>query len=97
MSLLKKTKTEYYQNLDEKNALDKKKCWKTVKPLLSDSFVSREKINLTENEKTEETLNNFFSNIVKKLEIQNLMQTIHLPKTLRIQFSKQFWNLKTTL
>ena len=88
MSLLKKTKTEYYQNLDEKNALDKKKCWKTVKPLLSDSFVSREKINLTENEKTEETLNNFFSNIVKKLEIQNLMQTIHLPKTLRIQFSK---------
>ena len=90
MSLLKKTKTEYYQNLDEKNALDKKKCWKTVKPLLSDSFVSREKINLTENEKTEETLNNFFSNIVKKLEIQNLMQTIHLPKTLRIQFSKQF-------
>ena len=90
MSLLKKTKKEYYQNLDEKNALDKKKCWKTVKPLLSDSFVSREKINLTENEKTEETLNNFFSNIVKKLEIQNLMQTIHLPKTLRIQFSKQF-------
>ena len=88
MSLLKKTKKEYYQNLDEKNALDKKKCWKTVKHLLSDSFVSREKINLTENEKTEETLNNFFSNIVKKLEIQNLMQTIHLPKTLRIQFSK---------
>ena len=41
-----------------------------------DKSVSREKINLTENEKvltseseTAETLNNFFSNIVKKLEI----------------------------
>ena len=76
VSLLKKAKKEYYQNLDEKNVIDNKKFWKTVKPLLSDKSVSREKINLTENEKmltseseTAETLNNFFSNIVKKLEI----------------------------
>ena len=76
VSLLKKTKKEYYQNLDEKNVIDNKKFWKTVKPLLSDKSVSREKINLTENEKmltseseTAETLNNFFSNIVKKLNI----------------------------
>ena len=74
--LLKKAKKEYYQNLDEKNVIDNKKFWKTVKPLLSDKSVSREKINLTENEKmltseseTAETLNNFFSNIVKKLNI----------------------------
>ena len=73
VSLLKKAKKEYYQNLDEKNVIDNKKFWKTVKPLLSDKSVSREKINLTENEKmltseseTAETLNNFFSNIVKK-------------------------------
>ena len=45
-------------------------------PLLSDKSVSREKINPTENKKmltseseTTETLNNFFSNIVKKLDI----------------------------
>ena len=76
VSLLKKAKKEYYQNLDEKNVIDNKKFWKTVKPLLSDKSVSREKINLTENEKmltseseTAETLNNFFSNIVKKLNI----------------------------
>ena len=62
--------------MDEKNGIDNKKFWKTVKPLLSDNPVSREKINLTENEKmltseseTAETLNNFFSNIVKKLNI----------------------------
>ena len=62
--------------MDEKNVIDNKKLWKTLKPLLSDKSVSREKINLTENEKmltseseTGETLNNFFSNIVKKLNI----------------------------
>ena len=76
MTLLKKTKKEHYQNLDEKNVIDNKRFWKTVKPLLADKSVSREKINLTENEKllTSEceiakTLNNFFSNIVKKLNI----------------------------
>ena len=58
--------------MDEKNVIDKK-FWKTVKPLLSDKSVSREKINLTENEKmltsefeTAETFNNFFSNIVQE-------------------------------
>ena len=62
--------------MNEKNVKDNKKFWKTVKPLLSDKSVSREKTNLIENEKaltseskTTETLNNFFSNIVKKLEI----------------------------
>ena len=80
--------------MDEKNVIDNKKFWKTVKPLLSDKSVSREKINLTENEKmltseseTAETLNRFFSNIVKKLK---LIQTTQLRKTLRIQFSKPF-------
>ena len=62
--------------MDEKNVIDNKKFWKTVKPLLSDKSVSREKINLTENEKmltsefeTAETFNNFFSNIVQENNI----------------------------
>ena len=76
VSLLKKAKKEYYQSLDEGNVIDNKKFWKTVKPLFSDKSVSTEKINLTENEKmltskseTAETLNNFFSDIVRKLNI----------------------------
>ena len=70
--LLKKAKKQYYQHLDEKNVADNKKFWKTVKPLLSDKPVSREKINLTESENlltsqsdTAET-SNFLSNVVKK-------------------------------
>ena len=62
--------------MDEKNDIDNTNFWKTVKPLLSDKSVSRGKINMTENEKmltseseTGETLNNLFSNKVKKLSI----------------------------
>ena len=73
---MKKAEKEYDQNLNEKNVTDNKKFWKTVKPLLSNKSVSREKINLTENEKmlaseskTAETLNNFFSNIARKRNI----------------------------
>ena len=73
---LENAKKGYYQNLDEKNVIDNKKFWKIIKPLLSDRSVSKEKINLTENEKmltseceTAETLKNLFSNIVKKLNI----------------------------
>ena len=35
VSLLKKVKKEYCQNLDEKNVIDSNKFWKTVKPFLS--------------------------------------------------------------
>ena len=79
MSPLKKAKKEYYQNLDEKSVVDNKNFRKTVKPLLSDKWISREKIKVTENEKmltsvseAAETLNSFFSNIVKKLWIPKL-------------------------
>ena len=44
--LLEKTKEGYYQNLNEKNVMDSKKFWQTVKTLLSDKTVFREKINL---------------------------------------------------
>ena len=63
--------------MDEKNIVDNKKFWKTVKPLLSGKSVSREKIILAENKKvltskyeTAETFD-FFPNIVKKLNIAN--------------------------
>ena len=38
--------------MGEKNVKDKKKIWKTVKSLPSNKLVYREKMNLTENEKT---------------------------------------------
>ena len=46
-SLLRKSKRDYYNNLNEKN----KKLWKVVKPLLSNKIVSNEKIALVEEKK----------------------------------------------
>ena len=48
---MEKAKKEYYQKLVDANVIDNKKFRKTVKPLLPDKSVSREKINLTEHEK----------------------------------------------
>ena len=69
-SLLKKTKKNYYNSLNEKDVSDNKTFWKTVKPFLSDKIVSKEQILLVENDeiisedsKIAESLNSFFSNI----------------------------------
>ena len=76
VSLLRKTKRNYYSNLNEKNIIDNKKFWKTVIPFLSDKVPSNEKITLVENDEiitsekeTADVLNNFFSNIISNLDI----------------------------
>ena len=49
VSLLRKTKTNYYANLNEKYLTDNKQFLrKTVKPLLSDKIKSSENITLVE-------------------------------------------------
>ena len=76
VSLLRKTKTQYYRNLDEKNVTDNKAFLKTVKPFLSDKITSKGKIALIEeneivsnDENTVQVLNTFFSNIVGGINI----------------------------
>ena len=71
VSLLRKTKKVYYENLDERKVF-----WKTVKPSLYEKSNARERISLSENGeivKTEkgaaEVFNKFFGNIVKNLNI----------------------------
>ena len=67
VSLLKKTKKEYFGNLNEKNVCDNKTFWKTVKFFLLDKIVSKEQITLVENNEiisedsaVAQTLNSFF-------------------------------------
>ena len=67
VSLLRKSKKKYYENLDERNLMDNKLFWKTIKPSFSDEIVTRDRTHLTENGgvvktelETAETLNNFF-------------------------------------
>ena len=76
VSLLRKTKKNYYSNLNEKKTRDKKTFWKTVKSFLSDKTPSDEKITLIEKNKIIKTdtktinvLNTFFSTIISDLNI----------------------------
>ena len=51
ITLLQKSRREYYQNLSAENVSDNKKFWKVVKPLLSNKIMSSEKITLVEGTK----------------------------------------------
>ena len=76
VTLLRKSKREYYQNLSVENVCDNKNFWKVVKPLLSNKIMSSEKITLVEgtnilknDKETAKVLNNFFSTIIQNLKI----------------------------
>ena len=48
MKLLRKTKKEYYNNLDVKYITENKLFWKTVKPSFTDKTLKDERITLVE-------------------------------------------------
>ena len=87
--LLRKTKRSYYSNLNEKNVIDNRKFWKTVKPMLSNKFVNNEMITLADNEKVITNdkkiakVLNFFSNIVKTLNIPKKDHTDSIIESVR--------------
>ena len=76
VSLLRKFKKKYYENLDGRNLMDNKLFWKTTKLSFSYKIVTRDTIYLTENGdvvktdlETAETLNNVFGNVMRNLMI----------------------------
>ena len=81
VTLLRKCKREYSDNLYEKNVCDNKKFWRAVKPLLSNKIISNEKITIIECDKiirsdkeTAKVLNEFFCNAVTNLNIPQFNQ-----------------------
>ena len=79
VSLLCKSKRDYFANLDTKIIKDNRKFWKNVNPLFSEKSYSKKSISLinkdglvTENKDLAKTFNNFFSNIVNKLGIEDV-------------------------
>ena len=77
ITLLKKSKSEYFGKLNEKKISDNKIFRKTIKTFLSDKVTLIQKITLIEKEEIvmgddniAEVLNTFFSNIVSNLNIK---------------------------
>ena len=72
------------------NRIDIRKFWKTVKPILSNKFVNNENITLVDNKKIitndkeiAKVLNDFFSNIIKTLNIPKNDHTDSIVKDVR--------------
>ena len=86
---MRKTKNDYYVNLNVKDIVDNKQFCRTVKPLLSDKTKSNDNITLvkdetviTQDEKNAELLNLFFSSAVKNLKIPEFSDTNPLAERL---------------
>ena len=78
VKLLRKTKLNYYAQLDNKIVTDNRKFWKTVSPLFSEKAFRKKSFILKKhgkaingNKKIAETFNNFFSNSVKNLNMDS--------------------------
>ena len=77
VKLLRKTKMEYFQNMNVNKVNDSKMFWKTVKPRFSKKCKTANTIILTEgdmiikNEKLiADTFNNYFADITKTLKLK---------------------------
>ena len=90
VSLLRKSKSYHFGNLNEKNISDNKTFWKTIKPFLSEKITSTQKITLIDKEEiiigdnnTAEVLNTFFSSIVSNLKIDGYSNSDPLANNIR--------------
>ena len=70
VSLIRKTKQQYYNNLDHRKVADNKSFWKYIKPLFSDKSSNSNKITLVErdlilekNDDIVEIFNDFFTSV----------------------------------
>ena len=77
VKLLKRSKTDFYNNLSVKKVTDNKHFWKTIKPNFTDKVLKDERIVLVEDDQVitadtdlEEIFKGHFENIVESLHIE---------------------------
>ena len=78
VSLSRREKKSFFNNLDTKKIVDNKRFWRTVKPFFSDknrvknkiTFIEEKTNFLSNNNLIAETFNKFFANIVPSLGLQ---------------------------
>ena len=77
VSLLRKTKRNYFKNVKIQDITDNKKFWKTIRPYFSDKGYNQTKITIvekdsiiTDEKKFATLMNNYFINITKNLDLK---------------------------
>ena len=76
VTLLRKSRREYYQNLSVENICDNKNFWQIFKPLMSNKIMSSEKITLSEGTKI--LKNDIFSDLIFQNLSNGTSQTVFL-------------------
>ena len=78
MKLLRKTKQDYFCNIDIKSVSGTKKCWKAIKPYFSNKGLNSNKIFLSEKERLIKGLvaiatnmNGYFVNITQTIGLKH--------------------------
>ena len=77
VNFLRKTKKEYFENINVKDINDNKKFWETIKPFFSNKGLNTNKLMLIEDNNliSEEsvlanTMNRYFTNITQQLNLK---------------------------
>ena len=77
VSLLRKTKRNYFKNVKIQDITDNKKFWKTIRPYFSDKGYNQTKITIvekdsiiTDEKKVAILMSNYFINITKNLDLK---------------------------
>ena len=83
VSLLTKSKSEYFGNLNEKKISDNKRFWETIQHFLSDKITSTQKMTLIEKEEIIMGEIIIFSNIVSNLKIEGYSNCDPLANNIR--------------
>ena len=93
-NILKKTKFNYFNNINTKDITDNKKFWNTIKPFISEKSKSPNNVILVENneiiknnEDIANTMNNHFTNITKSLNLrkQDKLSFAHMDSIAKIR------------
>ena len=86
--LYKKERKKYYYSLDPKFVTDNRQFWRNMKPFFSDKSTGKEKITLvegdqiiTDDKEVAQTMNDFFENAVKDLNISEPLDELNFVDT----------------
>ena len=107
-NILKKTKTDSFNNIDIKNITDSKRFWTAVKPFFTDKSKTYNNIILNENDKTikdgkeiANKFNKYFANIIKKLNLKKdngiLFESQESCRMVKKKFRKENFSFKSLL
>ena len=98
VKLLRRTKSDYYRNLDHEDLTDDRKFWKTVKPVFSNEIKTNSAVTLIEDGKmiTEglTIFNRYFTNITESLGISEDQTLLSPLMGSMIQWKKLSKNMK---